>query len=372
MQKEFERVDALKNILAAHGAKRVFLVTGGKSYASSGAEALVGPLLAGLEVMRFSDFAVNPSLQDVEKGITAFRAFMPDMVVAVGGGSVMDMAKSVNILACHEGAPADYIAGRVVLEKKGKPLVAIPTTAGSGSEATQFAVVYIDTKKYSLDHTFILPDYALSDPRCTYRLPPSVTAVSGLDALCQAIESYWSVRSTDESKAYAREAIPLALGSIRGAVLGDDDARGRLMRAAPLAGKAINISKTTASHAMSYSLTANFKIPHGHAVALTIGRTLVFNSEVTETDANDERGRDYVQKTLGEIVQLLGATDADDAATVLTSLMRDIGLATRLSDIGVTKNDFPRILSEISPERAGNNPRRFSKEAAGNILEAIL
>lgn len=366
MQQEFEHIDALRMVVERVGAKRVFLVTGGASYVSIG--PLILPSFAGLEVERFSDFAPNPALIDVEKGIARYRAFKPDCVVAIGGGSVIDMAKSINLLAVQKGAPAPYVAGTAKIERRGMPLVAIPTTAGSGSEATQFAVVYIGSKKYSLDHEYILPDYSIADPACTYSLPPSVTAASGLDALCQGIESYWSVRSTDESRGYAREAISLALAHLRGAVRDEKLAREGMMRAAHLAGKAINISRTTASHALSYPLTAHFGIPHGHAVALSIGQLFIFNSNVTATECNDPRGEQHVRDTLSQLTTLLGATSAEDAAKVLETLVRDVGLATHLADLGVEEKDFPRILSEVSEQRAANNPRAFTKEAARATL----
>jgi alcohol dehydrogenase class IV len=370
MQKEFENVDALQEIIQERGAKRIFLVTGGASYASI--EPLIAAAIKDVEIERFSDFAVNPTLPDIEKGIARYRGFDPDLVVAIGGGSVIDVAKSVNILVAQKVAPREYIEGRAAIEERGKPLVAIPTTAGSGSEATQFAVVYIDAKKYSLDHEYVLPDYSIADPRCTYSLPPSVTAASGLDALCQGIESYWSVRSTEESKDHAREAIGLAIAHLRGAVKAEHDARDGMMRAAHLAGKAINISRTTASHALSYPLTAHFGIPHGHAVALTIGQLFVFNSAATAEDVQDSRGAEYVHATLGEIEHLLGVRDAIEAGQMIESLMRDIGLATRLSGLGVVEQDFPTILSEVSEQRAANNPRRFGAEAVTRVLGASL
>jgi alcohol dehydrogenase class IV len=152
----------------------------------------------------------------------------------------------------------------------GKPLIAIPTTSGTGTEATCFAVVYIDKTKYSLKHSSILPDYTIIDPTLTHAMPPLVTAATGMDALAQAIESYWGVKSTHESQAYAREAITLTLAYLKAACQNEVEARDAMSRAANLAGKAINLTETTACHAVSYPITSYFNVPHGHAVALTL------------------------------------------------------------------------------------------------------
>lgn len=346
-------IKALGEILTATVPRHIFLVTGKDSYASSGASALVEPYLSGLKYTRFCDFSSNPALEDIEKGIQIFRKISPDIVIAVGGGSVMDMAKAINVLSQNEGIAREYIEGREIIQR-GKPLVAIPTTAGSGSEATHFAVAYVNGRKYSLAHHSMAPDWAIADPEFTYRLPKSITAATGMDALSQAIESFWSLRATDESRRYAKEAVALALANLKKAVLHPDEAvREGMSRAAHLSGKAINISKTTASHAMSYPLTVHFGIPHGHAVALTLPKLIIFNDHK-------------------EVTELLGAPDAKHAATVVETLMNDIGLSTRLRDFGVHSEDIPNLIEEMSVERAGNNPRPFKTKDAERILHSIL
>ena len=280
MAKEYIGLGTIKSLVEIFDTvapNYVLLVTGKDSYASSGASSLVEPYLSGFKCTRFYDFYANPALEDIEKGIQIFRKVSPDIVVAVGGGSVMDMAKAINILSQNEGNAREYIEGKEIVQK-GKPLVAIPTTAGSGSEATHFAVAYINGRKYSLAHHSMMPDWAIADPEFTYRLPKKITAATGMDALSQSIESLWSLKATEESKRYARESAVLVLQNLRQAVNEPDSiSRDAMMRAAHLSGKAINISKTTASHAMSYPLTVHFGIPHGHAVALTLPRLVVFN-----------------------------------------------------------------------------------------------
>ncbi|RLE23409.1 MAG: alcohol dehydrogenase, partial [Actinobacteria bacterium] len=171
---------------------RVMLFTGGASYLTSGAFAVIEPLLAGFPISRISDVRPNPTLESVTDAVERCRVFDPDLIVAVGGGSVIDLAKSVRVLAPQEATLRSVITGDAAIDRTGVPLIAIPTTAGTGSETTHFSVVYVDGIKHSFASETIRPDFALLDPQLTYSAPPSVTAATGLDALSQAMESLWS------------------------------------------------------------------------------------------------------------------------------------------------------------------------------------
>jgi alcohol dehydrogenase class IV len=375
-QREYVGKGAIENlpgILRHLSASRVFLVTGRNSYENSGARKHIEPLLASLDHMRFSDFSVNPEIQDIERGVGALRDFNCDVVLAVGGGSVIDMAKSVNLLAAQQSELRSYVLKHESLREAGMPLIAIPTTAGSGSEATQFAVVYMEKTKYSLEHEAMLPSFAVVDPSLTASLPPGLTAMTGMDALCQAVESFWSVESTEESKEYASQAIPLALGNLDTAVNEPAEMnRDAMARAAHLAGKAINISRTSASHAVSYPITSYFGVPHGQAVALTLPSMLVFNSGVTEDDLSDSRGLAYVQETLKDLTSLFGAGSPEEARNMLTGLMERVHLKTRLSELGIGADGISLIIANgFNPERVRNNPRLLTEESLRSILEDI-
>ena len=186
--------------------------------------------------------------------------------------SVIDFAKSLNIKISNNNDFKSIVINNDSITNEGLPLVAIPTTAGTGSEATHFSVVYIKDIKQSLSHPLIKPAVAIVDPQFTYNLPPFITACSGLDAFCQAIESYWSVNSSDESKKYAIDAIVKIKNNLIDAVkTSSKESRHELSIASNLSGKAIDITKTTAPHAISYPLTKLFNIPHGYAVALILG-----------------------------------------------------------------------------------------------------
>jgi len=366
----YNSIKKLKLILRKHSPKKIFLVTGKASYEKSGAKKIIESILKKHNYVRFFDFEENPKIEDIRKGLVIFNKNNCDFVIAVGGGSVMDIAKSINSFAANDGKPKDCLTDKKRISKKGKTLVAIPTTSGSGSEATRFAVIYIDKTKYSLDNGFILPDYAIVDPQFIMNLPNGITASAGMDALSQGIESYWSINSNNESKKYAGQAIKLAIKNLANAVKDNKSSRIAMAKAAHLAGKAINITKTTACHAISYPITSYFNVPHGHAVALTIPSILVYNSNVTEEDLLDKRGAIYVKKTIIEIVKLLGASSVDGAIIKINNLMKQIGLTTKLSELGIkTDEDIETIIKNgFNPGRVNNNPRRLTKEALMSIL----
>jgi len=321
MQEEFfgfGTLDKLSDIINRFDVKKIFLVTGKKSFFSSGAWDKIEKIVKGVSYTRFV-VSRNPSLRLIDNGIKAFQKFNPDIVIAVGGGSAIDAAKIINVLSYQNDRPEEYIKGKKLecndSDKCAKPLIAIPTTAGTGSESTHFATIYIEKKKYSLaDKHLMLPTISIVDPSLTESLPRYVTATTGLDAICQGIESFWSINSTEESREYAIEAVKIGLENIEKAVNNPDQvSRLNMAKAAHLSGKAINISKTTACHSVSYPLTSYFGVPHGHAVALIMPSFLEFNSLVGEGDCNDIRGLNFVRKRMSEIFSIMGVKHGVEA-----------------------------------------------------------
>lgn len=364
-------IDSLRDVLCERAPSQIALVTGRSSYERSGAAALVEPHLHGFAHERFGEIDANPTLEQVAACVAFFRRARPDIVLAVGGGSVIDTAKAAAALAAQEGDVRGFVEG-APLERSGVPLIAVPTTSGSGSEATHFAVVYVEGVKHSLADPRMLPECAIVDPQFTYSAPTSLVATTGADALSQGIEAHWSIHSTEASRAYSAEAISLSHDYLARAVAGEREARERMSRAAHLAGKAINIAKTTASHAMSYALTIGFGVPHGQAVIVTLPQLVIFNAGLSEDDVADPRGVAHVRRMLSEIAGYLGASDAAGACSALESLMRESQLATRLGELGVRGADIEGLVEHMSLARAGNNPRRFTPEAARTLLHAIL
>ncbi len=368
-QQIYTRIDQVKDILEINGECNVFLVTGPSSYELSGAKLQLKPILTKYNVTYYSEFAKNPKVEDVQKGIDLFRKSNSKIILAVGGGSVLDMGKSIAHLAKQPLEAVSYITKKAFVTETTISLIAIPTTSGSGSEATHFAVVYIDKQKYSLAHESMLPKYVILDPHLTESLPPRITASTTMDALSQAMESYWSVASTEESRTYAKESLALTL---KYAVVNyrnpNIDSRAAMQKAANLAGKAINISKTTACHALSYTFTSYFNIPHGHAVGLTLGSLFEYNAAVNSNDCNDPREIEYVQQIFCQLKEILGVSSSKEAAVKINLIMKEMKLETSLSNLNI--GDCSDLsISEVNLERLGNNPRKIG---AREIKEIIL
>ncbi len=358
-------IEKVKEIVSSLGAERVFLVHGKNSYELSGAREK----LDGIQgITEFTYFSSNPTLDEVKAGMEAFDY---DVIVAVGGGSAIDVAKLINIFSFQEHAPEKYVLKEKSIEHKGMPLIAVPTTAGTGSESTHFAVVYLGGKKYSVAHEYILPDHVILDTELTLTLPKYQTACTGMDALCQGIESYWSVRSTENSKEYARKAIELILENITKVVQMPDDieARRKMLLGANYSGKAINISKTTAPHACSYVISTRCGIPHGHAVALMMKEFIRYNGENYDSVV-DERGEEYVRTVMDEIYTMFGCRGPEKASEFFASKMEEVGLETSLEDVckGI---DFEEFVEGVNVERLGNNPVSLNRQELNKIYPIV-
>jgi alcohol dehydrogenase class IV len=365
---------ALAPLLDQLSAPTLFLVADPHAYQASGARATLTPAFKGRRTICFDRFDPTPKLSDVEAALDLFQQQRANVIIAIGGGTAIDIAKLVRVCCAHDASPYALCSGQASIHTAGPPLIAIPTTAGTGSEATHFAVVYINEQKYSVAHPSVLPEYALIDPNFQASMPARLTAHTGLDALCQAAESLWSVNSTPTSKALAREALQLTNEHLETAVHHPTPAaRLSMCRAANLAGQAINISKTTAPHAISYTLTSHYNVPHGLAVALTLGAVLLYNSQVDTADCNDPRGPSHVRRTINHLGALLHCATPAATQEYIRSLLQKIDCPTRLSDVGVrTAADIEFLASQVNTQRLDNNPRRFTQEALIDLLNTLL
>jgi alcohol dehydrogenase class IV len=360
-------------LLDGLGAGAVFLVLDDMAYERSGARPAVQAALAGRRSAVLDGFAPNPRLEDVVRGAALFRAFGPDAVVAVGGGTAIDLAKLVGTLAGHEDDLHALATGAVPVSRDGPPLIAMPTTAGTGSEATHFAVVYVEGVKHSVAHAGLRPDHVILDPLLTHAMPARLTAATGLDALSQGVESLWAVGATEGSMVHAARAVELAAGALERAVLAPDAAARRAMaEAAHASGLAIDISKTTAPHAVSYAISTGFGVPHGMAVALTLGAFLVDNAGVGPQDCADPRGAAHVRARIARICGLLGAETPEAARQRLSGLLARIGAPVRLGKVGIAAADLPGLARQVNAERLSNNPRRMTGERLVGLLSSLL
>lgn len=364
-------ISSVGTLLDHYGAQRVLLVTSPGLWVKSGAEEALASDLASRTVTLLVA-TPNPRSEDVAEGVRLLLESGCDLILAVGGGSALDLAKMVNACAHAEAPAAACIRGEAPVSQDQLPLLAVPTTSGTGAEATHFATVYIDGVKFSLADPSMRPDHVVLDPQLTASLPPYLTACTGIDALSQAIEAYWSVNSTNKSRAHSTEAIRLIAPALEHAVNapGLDD-RERMLIGANLAGKAIDVARTTAPHALSYLVTSRFGVAHGHAVGLSLGAVFEYNSQLSSSDASDPRGATFSRARIEELGSLLGCDDAAAARARLTSLMQGIGLKTRLRDFDVARSDIPSLVTGVNVLRLANNPRSFTPESMGRVLEEI-
>ncbi len=365
-------LEKIKSITESLNAERVFIVHGKNSFSLSGAEDKIKNSCWDIRFDSFTDFSPNPTFEEVLKGIDSFKKENYDLVMAVGGGSAIDVAKLINIFSFQKFTPERYILKEKEMEIRGKPFLAAPTTAGTGSEATHFAVIYMDNKKYSVAHQYILPDYVILDPELTLTLPKYQTACTGMDALCQGIESYWSVNSSEESKKYARTAIELTLDNIVKAVEEPDDleVRKNMMEGANYSGKAINISKTTAPHACSYVISSKCGIPHGHAVAIMMKEFIRYNGENYDRVV-DERGEEYVRSVMDELHTMLGCRGPKEASEFFAGKIEEVELENSLRKV-CKELDVEEFVEGVNLERLENNPLSLNRQELNNIFSRWL
>jgi len=277
-------------------------------------------------------------------------------IVALGGGTVIDIAKIIALALSNSLEKIDDILAAPSGFKNLKKLIFIPTTCGTGSESTHFAVVYKNGKKYSVANHTIMAETVILDYNLLINLPEKIRNATVLDALSQAVESMWAKGATEESYSYAKEAVKLILKGIQFA---DNIEKLKcFQRGSYLAGKAINISKTTASHAISYPLTSKFGIPHGVAVFLTLPEVVMINfNERTMPVFND-------------LFSLFNAADIEKLSEKLRNVMKLMGFSTNVCDYGVDELDFPTIAAQsIVPGRSDNNPVDVDVETVTAILQ---
>ena len=330
-------INNLSKILKKENAKELLVFTGKKSF--DVIKPIIETELADYNITYYNNFSTNPKKEEVDIATNELDN-NSDIIIAIGGGSVIDFAKAYRYYT------------------KPLKLIAIPTTCGTGSEATQFAVIYIEGTKHSLDESSILPDYAIVDSQFVENNPKYLKACTAMDAYCHAIESYWAVQSTEESRQYAKRAIELCIDYLVEYVNSNSSiASEKMALASNFAGKAINISRTTAAHALSYKITTEYGIPHGHAVALSIGDLFRININIDIETCNDPRGVDFVRERMNELVKILGITNINE---YWNDLMYKIGLDTNFKKLKI--DDRNLIIKSVNVERLKNNPKNIVEE----------
>lgn len=317
--------------------------------------------------VKFSDFTPNPLYEDVCKGVDLLNAERCDTILAVGGGSSLDVAKCIK-LYCKMSKDRLYLEQEY--KDTGIKLVAIPTTAGTGSESTRYAVIYYDGKKQSVTHDSIIPNVAILEPKVLKTLPVYQKKCTMLDALCQGIESWWSVNSTDESKKLSKEAVETIMQWWHEYIFDNTDESAKaIMHAANLAGQAICITQTTAAHAFSYKITSMYKLPHGHAVAVCLPVIWQFMID-NMGKCIDRRGQGYLNSTFNDIAMAMGGSNPSAAITFFKSMMKDMDIANPVSEH--RSSDIQVLSSSVNPIRLRNNPVGLEQDIIKDLYTKII
>ena len=372
MQKIINGIAQLPAILKEVGCEKLFLVVD-SSYPFLNIKDAIEALPVKERVM-FSDFTPNPLYEQVCDGIELLKTSNCDTILAVGGGSAIDVAKCIKLaVLAKEGNAAiipPLVSTRVACDGAKLPFIAIPTTAGTGSESTHNAVMYYEGAKQTVTNDGVLPDYAVLEPTVLKTLPLYQKKCTMMDALCQGIESWWSVNSTEESYEYSRKTIELIMANWRKYIFeNDDEAAKQIMLAANYGGRAINITQTTAAHAMSYKITSLYKLPHGHAVAVCLPE--IWKYMIGHMDkCIDSRGRIYLAEIFQSIATAMVCQTPYEAITKFRGMLTDIEIQNPISDNRMS--DISILATSVNPERLKNNPVELDSHAILKLYETIV
>ena len=368
----FGSLEKLEGILKNYDVSRVMVVTGKKSFESSGAKAHIISALKDFEVTYFSDFETNPKLDDARKGVKLINKNSIELLICVGGGSVIDMTKLIKAF-CLDPDKSDSLArGMIKINDPNIPIISIPTTAGSGSESTHFAVVYINQDKFSVAHNCLFPNEVVLDGQLTISASRYQKACNVLDAISQSIESAWAVGATKESQKLSYTALKLCMGSFEEYVNSDNsiNAAQSMIEASNFAGQAINISKTTAAHAWSYGISMRYSIPHGHAVWTTLPRIFKVHSTEKGLKVNDPRGAKHFNKTMKNLKKIMKISNDENLIKYFDTLLTSIGIKENLKEhIAILESERKSLSVAVNQERMSNNPVEFSDEQVDYIFE---
>ena len=305
----------------------------------------------------FSDFTSNPKYEEIKKGIDLFKTIKCNKIISIGGGSTIDVAKCIKLFSTLDNED-DFLSNKY--NYNNIVHIAIPTTSGTGSESTSIAVIYYNGKKLSIDHGSLLPQITILDYNFLITLSDYQKKSTMLDSLCQAIESYWSKGANTESKEYAIKCINLIVDNYKLYLQNNINALKNMLRASNYSGKAINISRTTAPHSMSYKLTSLYNIAHGHAVALCLVPCWKLLLEKSKSD-NELNGK------LDSLSKILKQDDIVNSINYVNSLITELDLPK----IKIKEEDLDVLVDSVNIERMHNNPIIFDRKEIYNLYKSI-
>lgn len=358
-------INEINNIIEVNSFKNALIITD-KGVVEAGLVERLSNQMKNINFKIYDKTSPNPTVTNCNEAKKIIDENDTDLVVAIGGGSSIDVAKAVCLLSTNKGKITDY-EGIDKFNNELLPLVAIPTTAGTASEVTNFTVITDTEKKYKLTvgGVKLSPKWALVDPTLTLSLPPHITASTGLDALVHAIESYTSKMATPISKTLAREAIRKISSNLRQAVFGGDSlvARDNMMMGSLLAGLAFNNTRLGNCHALSHPISAMYGVPHGVANSILIPHVMEFNSYAVPELFS------HIAEDMGENLEGMTLMEKSKAAVnAVKNLSKDINIPEDFSGFNVNENDIDRMTEDAL--LSGNiavNPRITKFEDAKDL-----
>lgn len=363
--------DSLPDYLGELKAKNPLVVID-PALAASGLQERIKDLLGrkNLKMTLFDKVEPEPPIELADAGAKAAIKAKCDAVIGIGGGSAMDVAKAIAVIAANKGKAVDYL-GLGKVPGPGLPKIMVPTTAGTGSEVT-FTSVFIRKnlkKKEGMNSPYLYPELAVLDPTLTLSLPPHPTATTGLDALCHAIESYTSVNASPMSEMISLEAIVLIAENLRTCVHdgGNLEARSQMLLGSLYAGMGLANAGVTAVHSLSYPLGGKYGVPHGLANTLLLPHVMAYNLPGALEKFAD------IADAMGEVTDGLSVRDAAGLAIeAVENLIEDCDACITLEDLEIPEEDFEDLakvaLTVARPLE--NNPRKVTLEDAVEIYRA--
>jgi alcohol dehydrogenase class IV len=366
-------IDNLNNIVKEFNTDTVLIVTD-MGFWNTGLVEKPKSILekSDIKVDIINDVPAEPELEQVIRIFDRIKDKKYGMLIGMGGGSVMDVTKLLSVMMTNDM----HIEGMIGVEKipqKGVTTLMIPTTAGTGSEATPNAIVSIPEQelKVGIVSKWLVPDYVILDPVMTLKLPPSVTASTGMDALTHALECYISKKANPMSDIFALKAINLICGGIEKVYAKGDDleARHDMLLGSYLGGMCIASSSTAAVHALAYPLGGKFKIPHGISNAMLLHHVMEFNR-----DAIEERLKDVAVQMGIDTTAISAQEAAGKVIERLKELSGILNIPSSLKTFGVTEGDLNQMVEAASKvtRLLDNNPKRMSLEDIENIYKKLL
>ena len=353
------------------GGKRALIVTDETMEKKGLCDKVEKPLREVLEEVEvFDKVESEPTLAIADEVVRASKNNY-DMVVGIGGGSVLDMAKVASAAAANPEQEASAFLGANKIKNPSAPKILIPTTAGTGSEATPFALVIVEGKKKAIASSYNLADVVFIDATFTATMPPRVTAFTGMDALSHAIEAFLSLGANPLTDSFALEAMRKISNNLEEAFSHGDNlnARMEMSLAAMLAGIAFGNAGVIAGHAIAHAFGARYKVPHGVSAALTLPYIMEYNASAPAVGA---RMKEIATALVGERIESAEEA-ASEAIARVRSMIERLELPARLSELGVPKEDLPELAEDVEKEKGylKRNPREMGLEDAMKLLESM-